>query len=47
MPLRANTKKLLEELAVFKNISENEVLEILINKAYDNEMRDKKGKALY
>lgn len=47
LPLRANTKKLLEELAVFKNISENEVLEILINKAYDNEMRDKKGKALY
>ncbi|QZM12898.1 hypothetical protein [Acinetobacter lwoffii] len=47
LPLRANTKKLLKELAVFKNISETEVLEILINEAYENEMCDKKRKALY
>ena len=30
-----------------KNISETEVLEILINEAYENEMCDKKRKALY
>lgn len=47
LPLKKESKKLLEELALFKNISESEVLEILIKEAYTNEMCDKKGKALY
>lgn len=47
LPLKKESKKLLEELALFKNISEIEVLEILIKEAYTNEMCDKKGKALY
>lgn len=47
LPLKKESKKLLEELALFKNISESEVLEILIKEAYKNEMCDKKGKALY
>jgi hypothetical protein len=47
LPLKKGSKKLLEELALFKNISESEVLEILIKEAYKNEMCDKKGKAIY
>lgn len=47
LPLRKDAKKFLEELALFKNISESEVLEILIKEAYKNEMCNEKGKAQY
>ncbi|WP_151828773.1 hypothetical protein [Acinetobacter radioresistens] len=47
LPLRKEAKKFLEELALFKNISESEVLEILIKEAYKNEMCNEKGKAQY
>ena len=47
LPLKKESKNLLEELALFKNISKSEVLEKLINEAYKNEMCDEKGKALY
>ncbi len=47
LPLKKDAKKFLEELALFKNISESEVLEILIKEAYKNEMCNEKGKAQY
>lgn len=47
LPLKKESKKNLKELALFKNISESEVLEKLINEAYKNEMYDEKGKARY
>ena len=47
LPLKKESKKFLEELALFKNITESEVLEKLINEAYKNEMCNEKGKADY
>lgn len=47
LPLKKESKKFLEKLAHFKNISETEVLEKLINEAYKKEMCNEKGKANY
>lgn len=47
LPLKKGSKKLLEELALFKKLSETEVLEKLIIEAYKNEMCNEKGKADY
>ena len=47
LPLTKQAKRNLKKLALFKNKSESEVLEELINESYLLEMCDDEGKALY
>ena len=47
LPLTKQAKRNLKKLALFKNKSESEILEELINESYLLEMCDDEGKALY
>ena len=47
LPLKKNTKICLEKLAHVKNMSESDILEELINKAYKKDICNEKGKTDY
>ena len=47
LPLTKQAKRNLKKLALFKNKSESEILEELINESYLLEMCDDEGRALY